>query len=103
MTTKVPAKPMGEVPSKESSEKILGVPFRMPSTRLIHISLGSTNVFSRIVGSLIALSKLSDRVDQVGSSSKSNRAFKGGRKVNYVAGPLILKQLGTVLTEISKA
>ena len=102
MTAEVPAGPIGEAASKEPSETMLVVQFLMPSTRLLHISSGSMNLSSKIVGSLIALLNPSDRVDQVDSSSKSDRAFTGGSKMNSVAGPSILKLLEAVLTKIGR-
>ena len=45
---------------------------------------------------------LSTKVDQIDSSSKSDRAFKGGSKMNSVAGPLVLKLLCAILTEIGR-
>ena len=72
MTAEVLAGPMGEAASKEPLETILSVPFLIPSTRLLHISSGRMNLSSKIVGSLIALSNPSDRVDQDNLSSKSD-------------------------------
>ena len=58
------------------------------------------NLSSKIVGSLMILSKLFNRVDQAKLSSKSDRAFTGGRKLNYKTWTSILKLLATVLTDI---
>ena len=61
------------------------------------------NSSSRIVGSLMTLLNPSNRFDQADLSSYSDRVFTGERRINYQAGPSILKLLATELTEIGKA
>ena len=52
MTAKVPALPIGELGSKDPSKTILTVPFLIPSTRLLQISLGRMDLSNKTVGSL---------------------------------------------------
>ena len=103
MIVEFPASQIEEVASKELPETILTVPFLMPSIRLLHRSSGSMNSSSKIVGLFIVLSNPSDRVNQAGSSSKSNKVFMGGNGTNAVASPSILKLFVTILIGIDKA
>ena len=103
MMAEVPAGLIGEATSNNPSETMLVVSFCIPFTRLLHISSRSINLYSKIVDALIVLSKPSDGVNQVDSSSKSDKAFTGGSRINYIAGPSILKLSATVQTEIVRA
>ena len=49
MTAKVPADPIGEEASTDLSETILAVPFLIPTKRMLHISSGRMNSFTKIV------------------------------------------------------
>ena len=60
-------------------------------------------LLSKIVQSLMTVSKILDKIDQVESSSKSDRAFISGRRLNFKTLTLILKVLATVLTDIGTA
>ena len=103
MTAEEPAGPIGEAASKDPSETVHAVPALMPSTRSLQPSSGRMNLSSKIVGSLIALSKPSASVDHSDSSSKSDNVFTGGSNLNSATGPSILKLSATVLTNIGKA
>ena len=103
MTAEVPARPSGEAALKDPSETAHAVPALMPATRSMQPSSGRMNLSSKIVGSLIALSKSSASVDHSDSSSKSDNVFTGGSNLNSATGPSILKLLATVLTDIGKA
>ena len=103
ITAEEPAGPIGEAASKEPSETTHAVPSLMPSTRSVQPSSGRMNLSSRMVGSVIALSNLSDSVDHSASSSKSDRVFTGGCRAKAATGPSILKLLAIVLADIGKA
>ena len=68
MTAEVLAGPNGEAALKDPSETAHAVPALMPSARSLQPSSGRMNLFSKIVGSLIALSKPSDSMDHSDSS-----------------------------------
>ena len=103
MTAEVPASPIGGAASKDPSETVHAVPSLIPSTRSVQPSSGRMNLSSKIVGSLIALSKPSASVDHSDLSSKFDNVFTGGSKLNAATGPSILKLFATVLTDIGKA
>ena len=103
MTAEVPAGPSGEATLKDPSETAHAVPALIPSTRSLQPSSGRMNLSSKMVGSLIALSKLSASVDHSESSSKSDTVFAGGTNLKSATGPSILKLLATGLTAIGKA
>ena len=103
MIAEGPAGPIGEAASKDPSETAHAVPALMPSRKALQPSSGRINLSSKIVGSLIALSKPSASVDHSDLSSKSDNVFTGGSNLNSATGPSILKLLATVLTDIGKA
>ena len=102
MTAKVSAGPMDEAALNKALETILEVTFLMLLTRLLCITSWRMTYSSKIVGSLIALSKPSVWVDQIDLSSKFDKTLVGGSRINSVAGPSILKLLATGQIEIGK-
>ena len=68
MTAEDSAGLIGEAALKESFETIIMVLNMMPSTRVVQRSMRSIKLSNKIVGSLIALSNPSDRVDQADAS-----------------------------------